>query len=1022
MAQKKIQVNGLIPGQKYAVRIKSVASDGATSGWSPSVPFATIKDITPPSTPATASVDFTTSTLIAAWDTVTPKQSSDFKNFKVTVSAPSAGSVIYYTDSPLAFSFDENIKVFGTPQPYLFLDIRSQDNYGNISDPYTASARNPSPIENVNLTVNAIVKGFSASWTAPTASFTDYSYTEVYFGNAELFNASAGTLAWRGRGTYAEYSSLVSFSPIYIKARHFDVFGQAGTESASGLIVTPIEPVAVDVSPPINAASLAISASNDGGATSFTGTVLATWPQSLDATTRGYRLRFKSVEDQFYQYENTASSITSYQINGLIPGFLYEFGIAAYDQYNNTSSYTLSTPSAIAIPYGTAPSQIMTASAGSGQSIVEFDSIITASMIGQIITGQGIAAGTRISGSITGTNASATITPNTLATFKGASITLYPGIAIWQSYITAGTSGSYMKFGTGVNGTQHGIYMDRNNYWYTSGNLRVGSDSSSLKFEGGNLTLSGNIIAQGGSFTGNVQVNQGSIYAGNNPTSGARVIFNASGVAGYNSSGSTGFLLDAQTGNLYASSAYIAGSITFTAGYVGGWTVDTTSIYNSLVGLYAPSSPALTEIAIFAGSALANRALAPFRVKYDGSASFTNVYINGSVTATSGSIGGFSITGTSLYGGQGSGSYAGIIPGSPKTFFAGATDGGGAGALFYVTNTGSFNTTTGSIGRWIINDTLISGDATASMVGGVIATSKSTSTKRIVIDGISSALSTSIFFYTGKINEVAPATIGNTRLATADYDALNLYGPRMPGGFNAASFSLGSASSVDGVNVWFALESPLYGKITAGNASLTNSITMGDPSGINDMTYTATTVGAGHWFRNAPVDIEKTLSINSSPSTNSTKFNSDGTVSGTGNSWANTLTSSSRYNSGSWVTATGTGAPAFSTTCYYRQIGSLVMAKYSINVNSASTATANTFAIRLPIDSGSVLQGAMGTVILTKNGVTPYTGTAYWQTTNSVRVYYYVGNATGQVSTWTNNVPAGQSTSDNLRLTLFYEM
>jgi hypothetical protein len=69
--------------------------------------------------------------------------------------------------------------------------------------------------------------------------------------------------------------------------------------------------------------------------------------------------------------------------------------------------------------------------------------------------------------------------------------------------------------------------------------------------------------------------------------------------------------------------------------------------------------------------------------------------ITGQVTATSGTIGGFTIGPSSLYGGSGS-NFVGIIPAS-LPFFAGATANDGTGAVFKVTNAGILTATNANI-------------------------------------------------------------------------------------------------------------------------------------------------------------------------------------------------------------------------------------------------------------------------------------------------------------------------------------
>jgi hypothetical protein len=104
---------------------------------------------------------------------------------------------------------------------------------------------------------------------------------------------------------------------------------------------------------------------------------------------------------------------------------------------------------------------------------------------------------------------------------------------------STGTLGQIYS-GTGTyNNTNTGIYID------TAGQFSL---KNRLSFDGTNLSLQGNITATGGSFTGNVQLNGGSLYAGANPSSGARLIMNQSGLTAYNTSGTSTFTLDAATG------------------------------------------------------------------------------------------------------------------------------------------------------------------------------------------------------------------------------------------------------------------------------------------------------------------------------------------------------------------------------------------------------------------------------------------------------------------------------------------
>lgn len=58
------------------------------------------------------------------------------------------------------------------------------------------------------------------------------------------------------------------------------------------------------------------------------------------------------------------------------------------------------------------------------------------------------------------------------------------------------------------------------------------------------------------------------VYSGASSTSGARVILNSAGLAGYNSSGTATFALDSSNGNVS-----MTGTVTATAGQIGNWSI-----------------------------------------------------------------------------------------------------------------------------------------------------------------------------------------------------------------------------------------------------------------------------------------------------------------------------------------------------------------------------------------------------------------------------------------------------------------
>ena len=177
--------------------------------------------------------------------------------------------------------------------------------------------------------------------------------------------------------------------------------------------------------------------------------------------------------------------------------------------------------------------------------------------------------------------------------------------------------------------------------------------------------------------------------------------------------------LDA-SGNLIASSATLSGAVTATSGAIGGWTLGANALTAgsgaTTVGLDTTVT-AGDDIRIYAGSS--TPASAPFKVMESGDLVATSAIITGSVTATSGTIGGWAVGVAALTAGSGAtivGLDNTVTEGDDIRIYAGnATP---ASAPFRVTEsgaltatsatiTGAVTATSGAIGGWSINGTSI---------------------------------------------------------------------------------------------------------------------------------------------------------------------------------------------------------------------------------------------------------------------------------------------------------------------------
>jgi hypothetical protein len=165
-----------------------------------------------------------------------------------------------------------------------------------------------------------------------------------------------------------------------------------------------------------------------------------------------------------------------------------------------------------------------------------------------------------------------------------------------------------------VSGTYNGIILDRSttnfghNYWLNTGQFRVGSSSSFLYWDGADIYTTGKINATGGSFTGDIQLASGTLYAGSNPNSGARVRLSNAGIFAYNSSSTnntTGLTFSLQQSN---------GQIDAREGTVGGWTLATTGLSSTNTKIESNGTITLGDITGTLGSIIRLSATDPFRI------------------------------------------------------------------------------------------------------------------------------------------------------------------------------------------------------------------------------------------------------------------------------------------------------------------------------------------------------------------------------------------------------------------------
>jgi hypothetical protein len=449
------------------------------------------------------------------------------------------------------------------------------------------------------ITVTAISSGYSVAYTTPTEDVYDAIEVVEY----ESTSSTAPTNVTYVRAYFGTVNPAnvitQNFNDRWVKARFTSDSGVT-TPFSTAYKVTPLSPITVDTTGPGNVGSVTVVGSLDlEGPIGFHGHATISWDSVTGGGIRGYRIRWREVATPAtsYSYVDSPGTALTYHLSGLGVGLTYEFAVATYDEFNNTSTQYVA-----------------------GNNVT--------------ITGTPYIAGTvDVSGFFR-----AKANPTDL-------------------------DSTAFKFGYGVDTGKRGLVFNAHNYWYIdseqSASLKVGGSTTNyISWNGSTFVIDGDITARSGSFTGNVLLNGGSLYApgtGGSASSGIRTIFNSSGIAAYNAVGGYAQML---TTPLADGSVFTA-----TAANIGGWKVSTSviektsgdanisldstngyisvsnsNVANNKAGINSPST--LDDVVFWAGSGSTPASTTNnFRVTLGGKLFASDATLTGAITATSGFIG-----------------------------------------------------------------------------------------------------------------------------------------------------------------------------------------------------------------------------------------------------------------------------------------------------------------------------------------------------------------------------------------------
>lgn len=349
----EVLLKDLAPGENFIFQIRARNAAGV-SPWSRAYNVETDSDVTPPNPVTSLTWDVSRTSFVATWVKPTldsdGKPLKDFKAYRVTVTANGKSAVYYVTQERFVFSLDANIACFDTPQPTVGLEVRVQDNLGNLSTPVAATATNPIPADITNFVATGIAKGISVSWSV--SADDDLKQYEVYMSTSAGFTPGSANRVYTGLGTSFVYPSVNS-TIHYFKARAVDLFNQPSANYVSDDAI-PLNTTDFDTAPPGVPTNVVATSGTESSGLAY---IDVSWAAVTSDSLREYVVRY-SKDQVAWQYATVPSDRTTARITGLVPNTDYYVGVASSSYLNARSLFAAATPAPIKTGKDTvAPSQ-----------------------------------------------------------------------------------------------------------------------------------------------------------------------------------------------------------------------------------------------------------------------------------------------------------------------------------------------------------------------------------------------------------------------------------------------------------------------------------------------------------------------------------------------------------------------------------------------------------------------------------------------------------------------------------------
>ena len=587
------------------------------------------------------------------------------------------------------FAFSTSISFGGLAAGLYYIKVQSQDIYLGLSTAVQSSSVSVIgvnqtdglvPLSSPTAVVNPLYGALEVKWTgltvgprSTTANPDPVTY-EVHVSTTNNFTPSASTLALQVDGTFAILKTLPGTSTAltygttyYVKLLSKDADGPATSYGTQGSGA----PSAID--------------NGDIAANAIRANVIRAGEITSDQINSSALLANKVITVGARSAVVTAASVSGSNITYTTSG-THGFGNATLVSVTGLSTAAFNITN-FAIQSTTSNTFVVLVGGSGATGSLSNQSGVATSTVNTAIridsSGTGLSASPFKLYSGTGTYADAGTTPGTpfyLDTngrfslrdrlfFDGASLTVNGAINAASGNFSGNmtVNNGTMRLGAAVNGaTNHGIFINANNFWYNSGNFSVGSSGNTVTWNGATLAVTGEINAASGTITGNLTMTGGgSVIARTVAGSNNRVTLSHAGLFAYDNAGT-------ETTKIISDAATDAPTFSTTRASIGGFNINATTI--STTGLTINSSgtvggtqilansgsyyvgikPSATPSAITLWSGLsADGAGAAFRVTADGTLTANNAILTGGqlkVTGTSTMIFGREAGGPTLHG------------------------------------------------------------------------------------------------------------------------------------------------------------------------------------------------------------------------------------------------------------------------------------------------------------------------------------------------------------------------------------